>query len=53
MQGKEQPPEFEGDSMDNPRILVWVLRVTTLLHFPLGLLGSLGALTVLTVEPEN
>ncbi|MCM2373590.1 hypothetical protein [Aporhodopirellula aestuarii] len=50
---EEQPPGFDGDPLDNPRFLVWTLRVVTLLLIPLGLLGSLGAFALLTGDPEN
>ncbi|WDQ17665.1 hypothetical protein [Rhodopirellula sp. P2] len=51
----DQPasPGFDGDPLDNPRILVWVLRAISLLQIPLGLLGSLGAFALLTGDTKN
>lgn len=47
------PVVFDGDPLDNPRLLVWVLRVLSLLLVPLGLLSMLGALSLLTGDTSN
>lgn len=45
--------KFEGDPLDNPRILVWVLRTVSLLQIPLGVLGMLGVYVLLTGDAKN
>ncbi|TWT79677.1 hypothetical protein CA13_10830 [Planctomycetes bacterium CA13] len=45
--------DFDGDPLDDPRLLVWVFRMLSLLLAPLGLLSILGAITLLTGDTDN